>query len=124
MNQIEKVMHQYRLYKIADEIDLDHITNEIYEVLKNKVVEKNNQILIPAFNWRVKRFTRSINNLIKPEQRNILAIEINRLLNYATISETKNIEFINSCKEYKLKLFYDKFDDEQSLKNELLNIFK
>jgi len=124
MNQIEKILYQYRTYKHTGEIEIQHITDGIYDVLKNKVTETNAQILLPAFEWKVMRFTKMINSFTKPEKREVLVSEIKRLLDYVSNGEIRNVEFINSCKEYKLKLFYDKFDNIESLKTELTNIFQ
>ena len=55
---IEKVVHQYLTYRATGEIEIDHITNEIYEKLKNQVSAPNNSILIPAFNWRVRNMSK------------------------------------------------------------------
>lgn len=124
MNQIEKILFQYRTYKHTGEIEIQHITDEIYDVLKNKVTETNAQILLPAFEWKVMRFTKMINSFTKPEQREVLVSEIKRLLEYASNKDNRNENFLNSCKEYKLKLFYDRFQNEESLKTELTNIFQ
>jgi hypothetical protein len=124
MNSTEKILYQYRTYKHTGEIEIQHITDEIYDVLKNKVTETNAQILNPAFEWKVMRFTKMINSFTKPEQREVLVSEIKRLLYYVSNEEIRNVEFINSCKEFKLKLFYDKFDNIEALKTELTKIFQ
>jgi hypothetical protein len=118
----EKVIQQFLMYKETGEIEIDHISEEIYEKLKSKINVPNSDILAPAFNWRVKRHLQMIDLFI--DNRDAVKVECKRLLDYVSNEDNRNIEFINSCKEFKLKLFYDKFDNIESLKTELTNIFQ
>jgi hypothetical protein len=118
----EKVVKQFLMYKATGEIELNHITDEIYEKLKNQVNVPNNEILVPAFNWRVKRHIQMIETFI--DNREAIKFDCKRLLDYVSNEDNRNVEFLNSCKEFKLKLFYDKFDNIESLKTELTNIFQ
>ena len=119
---IEKVVHQYLTYRATGEIEIDHITNEIYEKLKNQVSAPNNSILIHAFNWRVRKHLQMIDRFIN--DREALKRDCKRLLDYVSVEDNKDQEIVNSCKEYKLKLFYDKFENLESLKTELTKIFQ
>jgi hypothetical protein len=118
----ELVVKQFLMYKATGEIELNHITDEIYDKLKNQVNVPNNEILVPAFNWRVKRHIQMIETFI--DNRDAIKFDCKRLLDYVSIDDNKDQEFINSCKEYKLKLFYDKFENLESLKTELTKIFQ
>lgn len=122
---MQKILEQYLLYKHTNEIEPSHISDEEYSIIKNLIPnnESTEVITNKVYYYKIRQFLYLIEKYIKDRQ--MILSFTNRLKTYQEIGVNLNDKnFVESAKEYKLKLFYDKFQTKEELEKELKTIFK
>lgn len=122
---MQKILEQYLLYKYSGEIDPMHISEDDYSVIKNlnTTSQSKESMSLQVYYYKIRSFLFLIEKHIK--DRSIVISYSEKLKEYTEVGVNMNDKnYVLSEKEYRLKIFYDKFQTKEELEKELKIIYK